>query len=124
MIAEIETIMAAEEAPLTAEERARLVQEIARDVMGLGPIELHALAIGSGGLQERVAAAPVAISIEPPRALPALKDPPASLAAGIALKLANEKIVTVQETRDAAWLELAGVNQNQNFTAQGRGRHA
>lgn len=86
--------------------------------LGLGPIELHALAIGSGGLQERVAATPVAISIEPPRALPALKDPPASLAPGIALKLANDKIVTVQETRDVAWLEFAGVNQNQNFTAQ------
>ena len=39
VVAEIETIMAAEEAPLTSEERARLVQEIARDVMGYGPIE-------------------------------------------------------------------------------------
>ena len=39
VVAEIETIMAAEEAPLTSEERARLVQEIARDVMGYGPTE-------------------------------------------------------------------------------------
>jgi hypothetical protein len=86
--------------------------------LGLGPIELHALAIGTAGPQERVASAPLTLSIEPPRALPALNDPSASLAPGIALKLANEKIVTVQETRDVAWLELAGVNQNQNFTAQ------
>jgi pilus assembly protein CpaF len=40
VIGEIEAIMETEEAPLTAEERARLVREIARDVMGLGPIEI------------------------------------------------------------------------------------
>jgi pilus assembly protein CpaF len=39
VIEEIQSIMAAEDAPLTSEERARLVQEIARDVMGYGPIE-------------------------------------------------------------------------------------
>ena len=39
VIAEIEHIMAAEEAPLTSDERGRLVQEIARDVMGYGPTE-------------------------------------------------------------------------------------
>ena len=39
VVAEIKAIMDAEEAPLTDEERQRLVQEIARDVMGLGPIE-------------------------------------------------------------------------------------
>ena len=36
---EIQSIMAAEKAPLTDEERHRLVLEIARDVMGYGPIE-------------------------------------------------------------------------------------
>jgi pilus assembly protein CpaF len=39
VVAEITAIMDAEEAPLTGEERQRLVNEIARDVMGLGPIE-------------------------------------------------------------------------------------
>jgi pilus assembly protein CpaF len=39
VIEEINAIMQAEEAPLTHEERARLTMEIARDVMGLGPIE-------------------------------------------------------------------------------------
>jgi pilus assembly protein CpaF len=39
VVEEITAIMAAEEAPLTPEERARLTFEIARDVMGLGPIE-------------------------------------------------------------------------------------
>jgi pilus assembly protein CpaF len=39
VMGEIEAIMAVEEAPLTPEERARLVREIARDVMGYGPIE-------------------------------------------------------------------------------------
>src|SRR5262245_15818552 len=39
VVQEITAIMDAEEAPLTPEERQRLVQEIARDVMGLGPIE-------------------------------------------------------------------------------------
>ena len=36
---EISAILDAEEAPLTDEERLRLTREIARDVMGLGPIE-------------------------------------------------------------------------------------
>ena len=39
MVAEIGAILDAEEAPLTSDERQRLVREIARDVMGLGPIE-------------------------------------------------------------------------------------
>jgi pilus assembly protein CpaF len=39
VVAEIKAILDVEEAPLTEGERQRLVQEIARDVMGLGPIE-------------------------------------------------------------------------------------
>jgi pilus assembly protein CpaF len=39
VLQEIGTIMDAEEAPLTPPERQRLTLEIARDVMGLGPIE-------------------------------------------------------------------------------------
>lgn len=39
VLQEIGTIMDAEEAPLTPQERQRLTLEIARDVMGLGPIE-------------------------------------------------------------------------------------
>jgi pilus assembly protein CpaF len=39
VLQEIGIIMDAEEAPLTPEERQRLTLEIARDVMGLGPIE-------------------------------------------------------------------------------------
>jgi pilus assembly protein CpaF len=39
VIEEIQSIMAAEDAPLTEDERRRLVLEIARDVMGYGPIE-------------------------------------------------------------------------------------
>ena len=39
VVREIGTIMDADEAPLTSKERQRLTLEIARDVMGLGPIE-------------------------------------------------------------------------------------
>jgi pilus assembly protein CpaF len=39
VVEEIRSIIAAEEAPLTEEERHRLTLEIARDVMGYGPIE-------------------------------------------------------------------------------------
>src|SRR5262245_27460655 len=39
VVEEIRSIIAAEEAPLTDEERHRLTLEIARDVMGYGPIE-------------------------------------------------------------------------------------
>jgi pilus assembly protein CpaF len=38
---EIASLMDAEEAPLSSHERQRLTSEIARDVMGLGPIEPH-----------------------------------------------------------------------------------
>src|SRR3954471_8798037 len=39
LVEEIRSIIAAEEAPLTEAERHRLTLEIARDVMGYGPIE-------------------------------------------------------------------------------------
>ena len=39
VVEEIRSIIAAEEAPLTEDERHRLTLEIARDVMGYGPIE-------------------------------------------------------------------------------------
>jgi pilus assembly protein CpaF len=39
VVEEIQSLLDAEEAPLSAEERQRLVREIARDVMGYGPIE-------------------------------------------------------------------------------------
>jgi hypothetical protein len=100
--------IAGEEGEVTLDPRA----------VGLGQIALHALAIGPGGPRERVAASPVNILIEPPKPLAALKDAASKLAAGLALKLPNDKVVTVQDTRDPAWLALAGVDQNQNFTVQ------
>src|SRR6476659_6368379 len=39
VVSEISALLAAEETPLSSEERQTLVRDIARDVMGLGPIE-------------------------------------------------------------------------------------
>lgn len=86
--------------------------------LGLGPVSIQALAVGTQGTRERAVSPPTEIVVEPPKAMPALKDAPQNLAAGLAFKLPSGKIVTVQDTRDAAWPALAGLEQNQPFVGQ------
>lgn len=86
--------------------------------LGLGPVSVQALAVGTPGTRERVVSAPADIVVEPPKAMPALKDAPQKLGAGLAFKLPSGKVVTVQDTRDVAWPALAGLEQNQPFVGQ------
>jgi hypothetical protein len=86
--------------------------------LGLGPVSIQALAVGTPGTRERTVSAPTEIVIEPPKAMPALKDAPQKLGAGLAFKLPSGKVVTVQDTRDIAWPAVAGLEQNQPFVGQ------
>jgi len=86
--------------------------------LGLGPVSIQALAVGTPGSRERVVSAPAEIVVEPPKALPPLKDAPQKLGAGLAFKLPSGKVLTVQDTRDVAWPALAGLEQNQPFVGQ------
>ena len=87
--------------------------------LGSGPVTLYATATLSGGSRSRVAAAPVQLTIEPNKPLAAIKDPPANLAPGMVLRLADGKIVPIQKTDDPAWLSTAGVGAQQPFVLQG-----
>jgi uncharacterized protein (TIGR03790 family) len=86
--------------------------------LGLGPVTFDAVGLGEANSRDRVVAAPVSLVVEPPKPLPALNNAPQKLGPGLALKLPSGKVVTVQETRDPAWPAIAGLDQNQQFTAQ------
>jgi uncharacterized protein (TIGR03790 family) len=86
--------------------------------LGLGPVSIQALAVGTPGTRERVVSAPAQIAIEPAKAIPPLAGAPQKLGAGFAFKLPSGKIVTVQDTRDPAWPALLGLEQNQPFVGQ------
>jgi hypothetical protein len=87
-------------------------------LLGLGPLEIHALAARGTALGDRVAPVPVALAVELPELLPALKDAPQRLAPGLVVRLGTDKVVAVQDTRDPAWLSIAGLDGEQPFTAQ------
>jgi len=85
--------------------------------LGLGPVELQAVASHDGG-KLAVQSLPVLLTIEPPVPLPAIAAP-GKLANGLALQLASKKAVVVQETREPNWLSTAGVAANETFVLQG-----
>jgi uncharacterized protein (TIGR03790 family) len=86
--------------------------------LGLGPTSLQAVGLSGGAPRDRVSTEPVALVVEPPQSLPPIKNPPQQVAPGLAMRLPSGKIVTVQDTRDSAWPAIAGLDQNQQFTAQ------
>jgi hypothetical protein len=87
--------------------------------LGLGPVSVQAVAVAGASARDRVAAAPVSLMIEASKPLSPLKDPPKKLAPGLLLKLPDGKVSPVQETRDPAWLALAGIGPSQPFVMQG-----
>ncbi len=87
-------------------------------LLGLGPVTLQAVAVKRDGTPARIASAPLHLTIEPPKPLPALPDQPTNLARGLLLKLADGKTVPVQETVNPAWLAGNGVEANQPFSLQ------
>ncbi len=87
-------------------------------LLGLGPVSLQAVAVAGASARDRVVPPPVSLVIEAPKPLGPLKDPPKRLAPGLLLKLPDGKVTPVQETRDPAWLALAGIGPNQPFVGQ------
>lgn len=87
-------------------------------MLGLGPVAIHALASRANAVRDRVVPIPLALNVELPTLLPALKDAPPRLAPGLVVRLGADKVVPVQDTRDPAWLSIAGLDADQPFTAQ------
>jgi hypothetical protein len=87
-------------------------------VLGLGPVGLQAIAITGSGARDRVVPPPVQIEVQPATALPAIARLDGSLP-GMQLRLADQKLVPVQETRDPGWLAASGVGPEQPFVFQG-----
>ena len=86
---------------------------------GTGPLELQAVAIKGAQPTDRVWATPLKITIEPPRPLPALANPPKNLGRGLVVQAPDGKVLRVDETRDPAWLTLKGVRGEEPFVLQG-----
>src|SRR5690606_27332734 len=87
-------------------------------VLGLGQEDIQAIALFGNGQLERVVPAPVQITVDPATPLPAIPTPAGSLLPGLMLRLANDRIVPVQDTRDPGWLGANGVGSNQKFAFQ------
>lgn len=87
-------------------------------LLGTGPVSLQAIAAQGPGKLGFISA-PVSLTIKPSAPLPALKDVPSRLVKGLALTLPKDKVVTVEETRNAAWPVAAGLGPNEPFTLQG-----
>ncbi len=87
-------------------------------VLGLGPVDLQAIATWGTGPRERVVPPPVQLIVESAPPQPALPQPAGGLLPGMILRLASGRDVPVQETRDPAWLSTDGVEPNQQFIFQ------
>ncbi len=87
--------------------------------LATGPVSVQALALLADKGRGYTSSAPVTLTVEPPTPLPALKDAPTKLLPGMSLKLADDKVVVVEETREASWPALAGVKPNTAFQLQG-----
>ena len=88
-------------------------------VLGLGPVDLQAVGLFGSGPLERVVPPPVRVTVNPAQPLPAQPRPKQSMLPGMTLKLANERLVPVQDTRDPAWLAANGVGPDQPYAFEG-----
>ncbi len=94
--------------------------EINPRLLGTGPVTLYAAGLlPGGGSVNRFNATPVRLTVEPPKPLPPLKDPPKNLVRGLLLKLPNKKVVPIQDTHDPVWLTLAGLQSFEPYVVQG-----
>jgi len=88
-------------------------------VLGEGPVQLQAISLIGSGYRDRVIPKPVSLVVEPGTPLPAISRDAGSLAPGMLLRLPDNKVVPVQDTKDANWLQASGVSANQPFALQG-----
>ncbi len=88
-------------------------------LLGLGPVGLQAIAVFGNGYRDRVVPAPVELQVESAPPLAALSRPTKELAAGLLLRLPNNEVVPVQNTKDPSWIATVGVGPNEPFVFQG-----
>lgn len=87
--------------------------------LGTGPITLQAVGTTGEGQRTWAYSRPLPIVVESAKPLPALKSGAEKLIHGLMLKLADNRQVPVQETRDPTWLAINGVRSEQPFSLQG-----
>jgi hypothetical protein len=87
--------------------------------LGLGKTQLQAVAVTGATPRDRIIPPPVALDVQPAAPLPALKGSASDLLPGMMLRLANNRLVPVQETSDPSWLSANGVGPEQPFVFQG-----
>ena len=86
--------------------------------LGLGSVDLQAIAITGSTRLDRIIPPPVRLAVEPAPALPALPGNARDLLPGLMLRLSNERLVPVQDTREPSWLSASGVGAEQPFVFQ------
>ncbi len=87
--------------------------------LGDGPMEIRAFAIGAGGPTDRVAAAPVMLTVEPGRFLPEQRLAGLKLADGMSLKPAGEGTTMLQDALSGDTFAKAGVKAKQAYQLSG-----
>jgi len=88
-------------------------------MLGLGLTELQAVAVTGTSPRERIIPPPVAIEVQPAAPLPALKGSAGSMLPGMMLRLANNRLVPLQDTQEPTWISSSGVGPDQPFVFQG-----
>lgn len=88
-------------------------------MLGLGPTQVQAIAVTGTSSRDRVIPPPVAIEVQPAAALPAVPGSTRDMLPGMMLRLANDRVVPVQDTTEQTWLSSAGVGSEQPFVFQG-----
>ena len=87
--------------------------------LGLGPTQIQAVAVTGTAPRDRIVPPPVAIDVQPAAPLPALSGSSGALLPGLMLRLANNRLVPVQETQEPTWISSSGVGPDQPFVFQG-----
>ncbi len=85
-------------------------------LLGIGPVTIEARGVSKNGPDDSVAARPLRLAIRPPAPLVSRVDlSKKSLSRGMLLKLADGKVVPIQDTRDPKWLAAAGVKPGERY---------
>jgi hypothetical protein len=89
-------------------------------VLGSGPVELRAVAIGAQGMLSNVASSPLALNVEPGSALPGRELSPGDvLRPGFELEVEGQPPAIIERMAGESWLVQRGVKAGQSFKLQG-----
>lgn len=87
--------------------------------LGLGPVELRAIALGNGGATTNVASKPIQLNVQPPPPLHSQPLPKVEMTSGLLLTTAAGQQAAVIETTAERWMQAAGVEAGQTFQLRG-----